>query len=175
MTKQNNKGFSLIELIVTIAIMGIVLAASVSLYSFLSTAKVRSAASGLEDELTNLRTSTLSKQGDWKLVVSLESNGKYYATLYRGSAEYEKKELGSSNNVTITYSKLTEGAGGSSVASTGNSITTANTTWPTIIFDPGSGACRKAGDYYVTEFVISNTNLTRTIKIIKATGKHYVE
>ena len=40
MKEVNNKGFSLIELIVTIAIMAVVTGGAVSLYSYLSTAKV---------------------------------------------------------------------------------------------------------------------------------------
>lgn len=170
MKKVNNKGFSLIELIVTIAIMAVVTGGAVSLYSYLSTAKVRQCYTGINDELGVTRTNAMSKKGKWSVVVKFDGN-KYYAVSMKDGKEFDKTELGKKGDFKLTYMKLPDGA----AAATEVEITDSASTWPTIMFNSGSGSCLVVDGYTVSEFKVSNPNLTKTVKLVKATGKHYVK
>lgn len=170
MKKVNNKGFSLIELVVTIAIMAIVTGGAVSLYSYVSTANVKQCYTGINDELGATRTYAMSKKGKWSLTVKKES-GKYYAVVSKDGSEVSKTKLGKDGEFTLTYKKLPDGA----AIATEVEITDSASTWPTIMFNSGSGACLVVDGYTVSELKVSNPNLTKTVKLVKATGKHYVK
>ena len=175
MKVKDNKGFSLIEIIITLALMGIITTISMSLYGSLSNSKVKSATTELNDQLSNVRTNTMSKKGAWSLTVS-NDNGKYYATIYRDMGSevltYEEIVLGSESDISIKVEKMTELASGSY-----NTMWTelSNGTSVTMMYNSGSGACMKNVDYYVTGFEITNSKLTKKIVIAKSTGKHYIE
>lgn len=174
MVKKNNKGFSLIELIVTMAIMAIVVTGSVSIYQYVSTAKVRQATSYIGDELTNTRVNTISKEGNWRMRIIVEDNH-YYVEVLRNSKIYEKKDLGKVSDVTIKYD-VTSSSGGVTVVSTNKEVKADPTTWPMVTYNSGSGAFM-LGMYpgYVSRFEISNPRLTEEIILAKTTGKHYVK
>ena len=180
MKKQNNKGFSLIEIIVVLAIMGIAVAGSISLYSSLSKAKVKSATNHIDSQLSLTRTNTLSKKGYWMFKLCVEDNN-YCAVVCRsedGSGaweEYKKVSLGSVDSLDITYTKL-------KVDDAGNITKIPNVAVKSfeakIIYDSSSGACLKSSgeaDYYVGDITITDGSIDRVISITRATGKHYVD
>lgn len=180
MEKKNNKGFTLIEIIVALAIMGLCVAGAISLYSSLSGAKVNSAATKLDSQLSLTRTNTLTKKGDWVLEVN-KSSGKYYAILFHdgdgaGWEEYKKVELGDASSIEIEYTKVTY-ASGVATKTTGVEITHVPMR---IGYDNGSGACVAVSthgvtNYYVGDITITDGEKTREITITKATGKHYLD
>ena len=63
MKEHNNKGFSLIELVITIAIMAVVVGASVSIYSWIKSHRMQSFAENTNDVICSIRSNTLYKDG----------------------------------------------------------------------------------------------------------------
>ncbi|MBQ4069089.1 MAG: type II secretion system protein [Lachnospiraceae bacterium] len=182
MEKKNNKGFSLIEIIVALAIMGLCVAGAVSLYSSLSGAKVNSAATKLDSQLSLTRTNTLTKKGDWILEVN-KTSGKYYAILFydgdgTGLEEFKKVELGDAGSIDIKYTKVIyDATSGTTTKTPGVAI---DTVPMKIGYDNGSGACvavttHGVTNYYVGDITITDGKKTREISITRATGKHYLD
>ncbi len=83
MNKENiNKGFSLIEIIVTLAIMAIVTVSAVSIFSMIKSEKIKSLAGKTNDAISDLRSKTLTKSGKYELIIRYDSSkGKYVAEL----------------------------------------------------------------------------------------------
>lgn len=72
--RQYNKGFSLIELIVTIAIMAIVTAASVGIFSLISDSNFKEAYKSVTDGLSQARTEKVSKGGKYAMVMKYDTS-----------------------------------------------------------------------------------------------------
>ena len=113
--KLNNKGFSLIELIVVIAIMAILTGAAIVTVSMLDSSYVEDAEMGVKDYISMTRTKSMSVAAkDWYMSIGKEGQ-EYYAYLYKVVEEaspsggtgttktklIEKRSLG--NKVDITF------------------------------------------------------------------------
>lgn len=81
--KLNNKGFSLIELIVTVAIMCVLVGAAVVTVAMLDSSYVEDAERGIKDSLSLARTKAMSVAAkDWYVAIK-EKDGEYYAYIYK--------------------------------------------------------------------------------------------
>ncbi|MBQ2981147.1 MAG: prepilin-type N-terminal cleavage/methylation domain-containing protein [Lachnospiraceae bacterium] len=79
--KLNNKGFSLLELIITIAIMLIMVGAATVTVSMLDSSYVEDAERGIKDYISMARTKSMTVAAkDWYVSISKEGNT-YYAYL----------------------------------------------------------------------------------------------
>ncbi len=111
--KLNNKGFSLIELIVTIAIIAIMAGAAAVTVSMLDSSYVEDAERGLKDSIGMARTKSMSVSAkDWYVSIGKEGSS-YYACLYKVEESdsgvetilIEKEELGAKIKMTYTKDK----------------------------------------------------------------------
>lgn len=105
---EDHKGFSLVEFIVVMAIMAILLGASVTLIGNLHYANLESAVESLHAMLEKQRVTTMSKEDDWYLYIYRLTDG-YYMMLtneeYGASSEIANKENGTkicSGSIQIT-------------------------------------------------------------------------
>ena len=109
--KLNNRGFSLLELIVTLAIMVVLVGAAAVTVAMLDSSYVEDAERGIKDYISLARTKSMSvSASDWYVTVSKEDKD-YYVYLYKdvkivGSTEIEtvlveKKKIGT--KISITY------------------------------------------------------------------------
>lgn len=177
--KNRNKGFSLIELIVTIAIMAIVTGAAMSVYSFIKTSRLRALSENVNDAISDLRSVTLAKSGDYSLFIFYDSSKKSYIARM---TKYEKKADGSVSNKQIkTINIGTKGeiycmdsAGSKYKLSDGYSLH--------IKFDKADGSFSsvnfsKLGHTVnnLTDIYVEYAGKVKTIKLITLTGKHYIE
>ena len=120
--KLNNKGFSLIELIVVIAVMAILVGVAMVTASMLDSSYVEDAEMGVKDYIGMARTKSMSVSAkDWYVNIS-KDGANYYAYLYKtieervesgSSVTYttrtvlvEKRDLG--NKITMKYGVATD-------------------------------------------------------------------
>lgn len=90
--QSNNRGFSLVELIVIVLILGILAVSATISISRIAKANVTSCAKKLANVLDKARLETISKTGAVKLELSFDGNV-YLATITSGSRQ-EEVELG---------------------------------------------------------------------------------
>lgn len=105
--KSNNKGFSLIEVIVIIAIMAVLTASSMSALTYLLRGDIKKATKTLYSSITSSRTSSMAKAGDWTFVVEHDGTSYVLRTMCDG-VEYESEVLSYRvSSITIDGSPLT--------------------------------------------------------------------
>lgn len=76
--KIQNAGYSLVELVIVICIIGILTAASFITLRSVDSAKYKKAVSTLESEMTTLRTSTMAQEACMAMKLYLGADGNYY-------------------------------------------------------------------------------------------------
>lgn len=183
--KNKNKGFSLIEIIVTIAIMAIVTGAAVSIYSFINTHRIEKLAGNTADCLNDLRSDSMSKQKEYCLVIRRDDDDNYLGEIYYYDGAQWKEN---SEKLIGSVGKLEVETGAGTVAvSAGQGLVIAYE-------KSGSLKCMKsvhliggANSYisaalspsvasvssYRIKYKYANQN--RTLTIADVTGKHYIE
>lgn len=83
----NNKGFSLVELIVTIAVMGVLIAIAIATSSVQEGSRVSDAEQGISDYVALARTKSMSVAAkEWYMVITKDGN-EYRAQIYKTVAE----------------------------------------------------------------------------------------
>ena len=83
--KNLNKGYSMVEMIIVMCIIGILTAASFVTLRSVDSAKYKKAVSTLESEMTTLRTTTMAQDSRTAMRLYLGDDGSYY--IERGYCE----------------------------------------------------------------------------------------
>lgn len=178
--KKSNTGFSLIEMIVTIAIMAVVLGGAISIYSLINSSRLNSMAENIDDAISDTRSRTLAKSGEYQLKIYADGgnikatvqkmNGATWenfetTTLGRDNVHVTLKDVPSNNEVEIK-----EGSSGYYLIVSFNK---SDGTFNKIkIVKNGSATESDVAD---NEVYVSYANKTKTIKMLKDTGKHYIK
>lgn len=159
--KLNNEGFSLMELIVVMAIMIVLAATAAVTVSMLDSSYVEDAERGIKDYLAMARTKSMSVAAtDWYMSIGKEGSD-YYAYIYKVdtkeintggviSYEYpesllEKKKLGA--KISITY-----------VNGSGSAVDITSSNKLKIYFDSATGKVKKIM-YGSSEQTMSSTGI----------------
>lgn len=159
--KKNNKGFSLIEVIVVVAVMAI-LAGGIVVMLNLSSRQLNNAVSEIYAEIGDAKTLAMSK-GDYALMIFVQ-DGKYYTQKVKesdGTVAEQAKPLMSASKFVI-FAKN----------SAGGTITIDSANPGYIRFNRASGAF--AEDFTYTELLFCFSDSTtpyRRIEFVKETGK----
>lgn len=105
--KSNSKGFTLIELIVIIALMMILVGGAIVGISIISSGNAKKASQTIRSTLNEVRTSTLSIQAEWQAKIYNE-DGTYKISVYRDGEESSNATLGTRITITFKDSKGSE-------------------------------------------------------------------
>lgn len=158
--KKDNKGFSLIEVLVVLAIMGLLVGASINVWYYFKQADVKQASKMVNTMLEYTRTNTMSVNASWEMKIEKDiSDGIYYVTVYRDGELWRKHDLGKRITVyTVKGSAETE-------------ITSSSPA--SITFKMDTGGVKECGD--VEAYRIKCEDKVVDVKIVQLTGAHYVE
>lgn len=159
---KDNRGLTLIELIVVIAIMAIVMGIGLTGLSLIASGNVRSCANELKTSIGHVRITTMGKTN-----TSLR--------IYQGTDGYYKQEIVTLGDGTVVNEEPVK-IGKSTIALTwedksgGNG--TIDSTGITITFNRESG---KQNSSYYTLITVTGGNYTSNVVMVPATGKVYLE
>lgn len=161
--KQDNRGMSLVELIVVIAILSVLVSAGVNITGFMNGKHARECAYKIDAALANVRMETMSKStgGNDVFLTLKQEGGEFYGILNVKGAE--KKEKLGSNRVQIT-AYVDDSDTGADVDETGI----------TFYFDRATGAVKKDAVRY-RRIQVTQGAVVYEVTIEPATGKFSYE
>lgn len=174
---KNNKGFSLIEVVVVIALLGIVTFLSVNMMASANRSKARQFASNVKNAIDEMKSDGTSKAGRYALTITKSGND-IIATEYKVSdsgvyTAIDQEVIAKGSNYT-----LKEGASGSY---------SLGTNFIAFEFNKGDGSFDMAnwctGDITssygvvgeVEELVMSYKTNSKRVYVSKITGKYYMD
>lgn len=173
--KNKNAGFSLIELIVVIAVMVIVAGIGISWISRLSGYRARECASKVASTLNGAKVKSLSKQqntGDAYWELKKGSDGRYYVSVYY--PEYsgggytlveETSKVGKTSSLMVTYTDVD----GDHVVDSSNSLKLCYDRSTGALYEGSSGSVDKTKN--ISAINVSNGAKSYKIEIVAKTGK----
>ncbi len=181
--KSNNKGFSLIELIVVVLIMGIIAGGAIYAYNVVHNARTSGAASVLANELRQARqkaisvANTTNDEGVSQVYLHLytTSDG-LHADIYKDSEKLVEEKLGNDTvSVSLRQANVTNPANIISTITIGATDAHADAK---IYFKKSSGAISKitvggADKSDMNELYITGLGEDQRIVLVKATGRAY--
>ena len=169
---QNNKGFTLIEMIVVIAIMAILTATAAVSINVVNNANASKAARRFEAMLNNSRMTSITKGTEAGKVIISKENGKLYGQI----GENGEKELICNSGVKVYFNTY------SSVIDYNNRIMTAEIpdNQKHIIKFQTNGAAKDMStdtetDDNFCKMIFSNGNRNLEVVLYRQTGKHEVK
>lgn len=159
MKNKKNAGFSLVEIIVVIAIMAVLVGMTSVGISLMFSRDAEKCATEIEGGLDKLRAYSMSKKGKWYMEIKQEvSDNNIYMTIYRdegsGYEIFEQENLGSrasliSGYITIEFNKAN------------GSVSKVNGSAP--------------GDITQIKLEANRTNKSETVNLVTLTGRHFLE
>ncbi len=167
---KDNRGISLVELIVVIAILGVMVGVTSLSVAFMYTRDANYVAVRIDDALTEARMLSMSREGEFSYVLHIDSDSdKSTVTINNKVAgvesEYKKILLDKRVTIAVTGAGIAAGAGDD----------------VTIVFSKTNGSVKTingaaaSGAYTIKVTSERNTSKYRDVTLISATGRHYTE
>lgn len=170
--RKDNSGFSLVELIVVIAMMVILTAVGGAWIGRISGYRARECASKVTSSITSLKVQALSKavdHGDVYCRIHKKSDGKYYVETKAGNIQ-EDIQVGKSSSLKISYT-LSSGYVQEVTDSDELYISYARNTGALIYSPDGSNWYINVPSNEVKKISVSNGTRNYDIDIVAKTGK----
>lgn len=181
--KSNNQGFSLVELVIVMAIMAVVVTTVGLSISLVSGRKVKKCADEIVSTIERTRVLSLGKdQGQVEFILSQDASGDYHVRIYQGSNASDDPILDrvvgkDPIEVKVRFSDGTEEVLGNILGNSPHAIHASGEKGLRLIFNRASGAFEKgtnvAGDVktYCDKIVVTGNGRTIEITTVGPTGK----
>lgn len=182
--KSNNQGFSLVELVIVMAIMAVVVTTVGLSISLVSGRKVKKCADEIVSTIERTRVLSLGKdQGQVEFILSQDdASGDYHVRIYQGSNASDgpilDRVVGKDPiEVKVRFSDGTEEVLGNILGNSPHAIDASGEKGLRLIFNRASGAFEKgtnvAGDVktYCDKIVVTGNGRTIEITTVGPTGK----
>ena len=164
-----NKGYSLVELIVVIAIMAVMVGVMSLGLGMMFTRDANYVAVRIDDMLTEARTASMSRKGEFTYVLHIDSDPKNHYVEIKKTGDtdpYKKVLLDKSVDITVKDNAGTVLAGNVEV-----------------VFDKANGSEKlvngskpASGAVYTINVVSTkNSSKTKDVTLVATTGRHYTE
>ena len=163
--KKNNKGFSLVELIVIIAILAVLMGAVITYIGSLGTAQAKKCANGINSGFSQTKVCAMSRSSA-SMIVYCNDEGAFLKTIQGSTDRVEK--IGTAGTV-VEYRTVRDSNSFVPVGET-------EATGVKIEFDRASGACKKmsSGDYCYG-FKVTCGKTTYIVSIEPLTGRAMIQ
>lgn len=163
--KKNNKGFSLVELIVIIAIMAVLTTSIITYIGMIGSAEAKKCANGLSSGLSQTKVCAMSRSSA-SMIVYANDTGVYLKTV-QGSTERVEK-IGK-EGTKVEYRVVRDSDAFTPVGTT-------EATGVKIEFDRASGACKKMSTgEYCYGFKVTCGKTTYIVNLEPLTGKAMIQ
>ena len=160
--KKNNEGFSLVELIIIIAVMAVLTVSIVTYTGLIGDSNAKKCAKELGNSLSETKVCAMSR-AEAKLIVYADSSGVYVKKVQSGRAD--KTEKIGKKGVKLGYIDIRN-------STTYTAVGTTEDTGIVIQFDRASGACKKMDSgKYCYGFKITAGDASYKVNIEPLTGK----
>lgn len=163
----DKKGFSMIEVIICMAIVAVLSVSAFSLSDHLQYANVKKCAKQLNQKLETARMVSMSKSGQWQFYVYKEDDGIYYYLTNSGTLDRTKGVKLGSSDIKL-YATPQGGTETEITAGDGNVVH--------IHFTKNTGSfTTKDGATIYESIRMEKKSSNYVMKLIAQTGKHYIE
>ena len=108
MKENNNKGFTLLELVVVMAIMMIVLGLTATGFAMIGRTKVKSATKTIESRMDELRQTSMARDGEWWAEITY-SDEKYFMSVKYKETVTNQQGISTTTEKTDSYEELGNG------------------------------------------------------------------
>ena len=162
--KKNNKGFSLVELIVIIAIMAVLTTSIITYIGMLGAGQAKKCANGISSGFSQTKVCAMSRSSAYMVVYS-NDDGVFLKTVQGGNERIEK--IGNKGAV-VEYRNVRNGTNFMPIGNDESSGVR-------IEFDRASGACKKVAGEYCYGFRVTCGTTTYIVNIEPLTGKATIQ
>ena len=161
--KRKNGGFTLMELIVVMAIIGVVILAIGISISASTSAKAEKTAASINALISKCRVGCLSKAGDVSLTISLDAVGNIICTYSENGTDSTDTFTG--GGISVSYTTRYNGG-------TDSKTELSQTTPLTLSFDRSTGGLEPQANGSECTSIIVTGGRSYTISIVPSTGSH---
>lgn len=180
---QDQRGFSLVELIIMMGIMAVLSGAIVGTMGYMNSGRTKKASSKLDTKLDYIQTETMTKKGNTYLYIYTKSDGVYTCILNEQDGDFTSRaSLDAYSDLAAWESKLCDskvkiissksGSSGSGLSLDSNNMLKIGYSKSTGAFTYSNSGSVTATDFY--DSIELSGKDTFKIKLVQKTGKHFV-